>query len=962
MSTPPIDPSEWEALSRLLDHALELPAEERTRWIDSLSGESDAIKARLRRLVAHEPSVAAMDFLATLPKIASRAGSVGAGIAEAADPDAQAGAVIGPYRLLRQVGHGGMGTVWLAERTDGMLKRPVALKLPFGMWPRSGFAERFALERDILASLNHPHIARLYDAGLTADGRPYLALEYVEGRPIDEHAREAQLDLRARLRLFLQVTDAVAHAHSNLIIHRDLKPSNVLVTAAGEVKLLDFGIAKLLEQGTTRATALTEAAGQPLTPEYASPEQVAGEPLTVAADTYSLGVLLHELLAGVRPYRLRRGSRAALEDAILQADVSRPSDAATTPSARRALRGDLDTIVCKALARKPQDRYATVSAFADDLRRHLAGQPVAARAQTAWYRASRFARRNAVAVGASAAVIAALVAGAGVALWQARVAIAEQKRAEDVKNFIAGIFQDADIYGTSGGALTVAQLLQRAGEKIDRLSDLPPEGRIELLSLIGSGLTNLHEVAQAERMLRETVAEAARTLGDDHPATLHARTLLALTHRYVGTTGQLKAELSALVPLLRANASASPDDLVLALESQVVAAMSEGRYADAEAAAREMVETASARLGGRHTKTLDGQWSLVDALHQQYKMEAALSLAERLYPLTLDVMEGNTKAPRLIEAREKYARVLARAGRLTEGIEHQAGALADAVAVFGPSSVAVGFFASNLANLRMDAGELEEALANIDQSLGVMATVPGRESIPYAMTLGRRGLILLAARRPLEALPHLSEAGDRLQRLLGVANERTYLARVDQALATGYAGNVSDARRAMDALPGSVTPSSAPERPLHVRGVLERLAGRAAEGLRFQQQAMAAIPPGVRAERSRMEILTEIGLGHLHLGQAADAARAFEQALPLFERLQPRTTPARADALIGLGRARMALGAPADAAPPLEGAHRFWNAFDPANPSAADAALWLSRCYAALGRPAEAQSVLARAR
>jgi serine/threonine-protein kinase len=374
VSTPPIDPATWDALGRLLDHALDLPADARTRWIESLHGQPETIKAHLRSLLAHAPSVARMDFLGTLPKFDDDH----PGAAASMDADVTTDGVIGPYRLVRQLGHGGMGTVWLAERTDGLLKRPVALKVPRGIWSRAGFAERFALERDILASLNHPHIARLYDAGITAGGQPYLALEYVEGRPIDQYARDEQLDVRARLRLFGQVAEALAHAHANLVIHRDLKPSNILVTADAQVKLLDFGIAKLLAQGTARATALTEVSGQPLTPEYASPEQVAGQPLTVAADIYSLGVVLYELLAGVRPYQLRRDSRAALEDAILQADVARPSDAAPTLPLRRALRGDLDTIVCKALARTPHERYATVGAFADDVSRHLAGQAVAA--------------------------------------------------------------------------------------------------------------------------------------------------------------------------------------------------------------------------------------------------------------------------------------------------------------------------------------------------------------------------------------------------------------------------------------------------------------------------------------------------------------------------------------------------------------------------------------------------------
>jgi hypothetical protein len=341
---------------------------------------------------------------------------------------------------------------------------------------------------------------------------------------------------------------------------------------------------------------------------------------------------------------------------------------------------------------------------------------------------------------------------------------------------------------------------------------------------------------------------------------------------------------------------------------------------------------------------------LVDALHQQYKTQPALELAERLYPVALDRFGGDTKAPRMIEVREKYARVLARAGKLLEGIEHQAGALADAVHVFGPSSVAVGFFASNLANLRADAGELSQALDNIEQSLGVLANVPGKESVPYATTVGRRGAILLAARRPLEALPLLKQAGDQLAGLLGGAHERTYLVRVDHALALGYAGNVAAGLRELEALPQPAATFTAPERPLQVRGILERLAGRHTEAFRVQQDALKSIRPGIRADRSRMEVLTEIGLNHVDLGNPAAAAPALQEALTLFERLQPRPTPARADTLVGLGRAMMAAGKPADALPALEGAHRFWTDFSADNRWAAEARLWLGRCHAALGR------------
>jgi len=338
MPDPAPDSALWARLNRLLDEALDLPPGERRLWLDRLPPEHADLEERLRALLSHagEGGGAALE---TLPKL--EAGSTAAGGTEGSDPVSgsdRTGEAVGPYRLVRLLGEGGMGSVWLAERRDGMLSRPVALKLPRGAWSRPGLSERMAREREILASLNHAHIARLYDAGLGHDGQPYLALEYVEGRPIDRYVREERLDLRARLGLFLQVAEAVAHAHARLVVHRDLKPSNILVTAGGEVRLLDFGIAKLLEQGRAEETELTRLSGRALTLAYASPEQIEGKPLGVASDVYSLGVLLYELLAEARPYRLERDTPAALEEAILKTDPPRPSSVARDPRLGRAVR------------------------------------------------------------------------------------------------------------------------------------------------------------------------------------------------------------------------------------------------------------------------------------------------------------------------------------------------------------------------------------------------------------------------------------------------------------------------------------------------------------------------------------------------------------------------------------------------------------------------------------------------
>ena len=335
-----MNPHDWATLGRLLDEALDLAPPDRERWLDDLPAEHSALEPRLRAMLA----ASADDddaFLESLPRIDLDALAGDGGLRlHGGEP----GAEVGPYRLVRELAAGGQGTVWLAERVDGVLKRPVALKLPIGLAFRPHLAARMARERDILARLSHPHIARLYDAGIAADGTPHLALEDVEGQPVERHCEASALSIPARVRLFVDVVRAVAYAHGRLALHRDLKPSNVLVTPTGDVRLLDFGIARLLGSARAGQATLTTERGAAMTLHYASPEQVSGAPLDVATDIYSLGVVLYELLSGASPYRPARDTVAALEEAILHDDPA-PLPGHDRPGRRRPLVGDLDTIV-----------------------------------------------------------------------------------------------------------------------------------------------------------------------------------------------------------------------------------------------------------------------------------------------------------------------------------------------------------------------------------------------------------------------------------------------------------------------------------------------------------------------------------------------------------------------------------------------------------------------------------------
>jgi serine/threonine protein kinase/TolB-like protein/Tfp pilus assembly protein PilF len=410
-------------MSRLLDEALPLDEPGRRVWLETLSPEYGGIAQALREaLLSADARSAGFRALATLPKLGSAD--------EASAPAAsglQAGARVGPYELIRLVGAGGMAEVWLARRADGAFKREVALKLPVLTRLRKDLEQRFARERDILASLEHPQIARFYDAGIDRNGMPYLSMEYVQGLPLTNWCDVHMLGIRARLELFLQVLGAVQYAHEKQVIHRDLKPSNILVTESGQVRLLDFGIAKLLEVEDAGQMQLTGVYGRALTPDYASPELLRDDPLDARSDVYSLGVLLYEMMTGTRPYRLQgAASIGMLERVIATADLKKPSTQVTQEASfarataqeqlTRQLRGDLDAIAFKALSKEPPERYPSATALADDLRRYLKGEPIKAIRARFTYRLRKFVLRNRTAVGAAATAVAAVLVTVGYAL------------------------------------------------------------------------------------------------------------------------------------------------------------------------------------------------------------------------------------------------------------------------------------------------------------------------------------------------------------------------------------------------------------------------------------------------------------------------------------------------------------------------------------------------------------------
>ena len=509
-----MEASRWQQIHDTLQAALACSPNERAALLDEICGRDAELHREVMSLLASEPA-------GRFDALAERFGAL--------PRDSPVPERVGAYTIIREIGQGGMSTVFLAERADGAFEQRVALKLWGPGSQHRDLYRRFLTERQILARLQHEHIARLLDGGIAANGAPYFVMEYVDGAPITEHCEAGGLDLDARLSMFLDVSSAVQYAHRNLVVHRDLKPSNVLVTQEGVVKLLDFGIAKLLAEGNS--PPLTRTGLRLMTPEYAAPEQVRGEAVTTAVDVYGLGILLYELLTGRRPYTLTGQMLADIERVICREDPEKPSMAIlagrkpgrirsdrriSIERMRRRLAGDLDTIVLTAMRKEPERRYPSAEALAEDVRRHVDGLPVRARPDTLVYRAAKFARRHRFGVGAT--VVSLLLVAAFVILLsqQAREVAQERDRAENAAAFMVELFEDFEPVRAQGSTVTTRDLLDRRVARIRSSLHDQPLLRAGLLDALGQVYQLRGHFSEAESLLRESVALRRELQGSDH--------------------------------------------------------------------------------------------------------------------------------------------------------------------------------------------------------------------------------------------------------------------------------------------------------------------------------------------------------------------------------------------------------------------------------------------------------------
>jgi tetratricopeptide (TPR) repeat protein len=644
-------------------------------------------------------------------------------------PTSDSSSRIGPYRLMHELGQGGMGVVYLAQRDDQFHQR-VAVKIVRHGVDTPETMERFLAERQILASLSHPNISRLLDGGVTEDGRPYLVLEYVEGEPIDVYCRRLGLASRDRVRLFLQVTRAVHYAHRNLIVHRDLKPNNILVTADEQVKLLDFGIAKILDDSAlpfSGPAPRTQTGLWVMTPEYASPEQVRGDPVTTATDVYGLGLVLYEILTGEKAQTVTSLAPAALDRAICETDPP------------RRLTGDLDRIVAMALRKEAERRYASAERLADDLARYLDGEPVAARGDSLVYVARKFVVRHRWAVASSVAVIGLLIGWAGtVTVKEAAVSRAlaeaeiEAAKAEQVTAFLTSVFEASDPAAARGASLTARELLDRGVARVDSLAPQPLV-QAEVLGVIGRVYQNLGEHARARPLLERSLAIRLEQLGENDPE-------VARSYNRLGNLLRLQGEYVTATEHLRKAAAIhrgadSSGGLALATDLHDLASVltEQGQLEEAGLLFEEALAIRRRELGEEHVdvaESLSGLGWLAsergDYPASERRYREALELRRRLLP---------ENHPETAYALHNVATALERLGRYDQAERLHLEALEVRRQVFGAKHPSVATGLNNLGIVLLRKGDHAGGVARFREALAMRRALLGEDHPSTLITM-----------------------------------------------------------------------------------------------------------------------------------------------------------------------------------------------------------------------------------
>jgi serine/threonine protein kinase/tetratricopeptide (TPR) repeat protein len=755
-----VESQQWRKVVQAFNALVDLAATQRASLLDAVCGGDAGIRAEVESMLsAHDSDP---EFLNDAP-LALPSG--------AATVDLE-GSEIGAYRVLHRIGGGGMGDVYLAQRNLDQIEQPVALKVVQRAAATTPVLHRFLRERRILASLDHPHICRLLDTGVTTDGRPYLVMPYLEAaRPITQYCDQHRLDIRRRVALLETVCAAVHHAHQHLVVHADLKPANILVTPHGQAMLLDFGISRLLrgERGDSQTTLMSADAPRPLTPEFASPEQLRGEMPTTASDVYSLGIVLHELLCGSRPYAVDPESTERTL-ALIERATPRPStqcadaatERATTGTRLRALlRGDLDNIVAKALHPEPARRYGSVSALSDDLRRWAQGLPVMAHAPSVRYQMRKFVGRHRLAVGSAALTLIALIGFATtVSILALRITRqadqlrVERDRAESVVRFMADLFNTTNPMVPDGGAPSAEQMLDR-GVRLS--ASLGAEERMQALTVIGGAYTGLGRYEPARATLDTALALPEVEAGSlAHAAML--RELATLDYRMDqlepadAAAGRAYAEASALL---------AEDDLRLVpyLNTFGMTAMDSGRTDEAESLLRRAIALRRTIPGYQDNQEYaDSLRALADILHTVERFDEAGGV----YDEAIEVYTRSVGPdfPLIAITLNNQSAMLRKQNRIEDALTGYERARDIAIKTFGEQHPFVGVVTNNVGRLNLRLDRRDAALAAFRHGVVINRAALPPSHPTLARSLGGFGEVLLLLRQPGEAAKPLRESFD----------------------------------------------------------------------------------------------------------------------------------------------------------------------------------------------------------
>jgi len=734
-----MNPERWRRIEQLFEQAVELEPDQRAQWLQNECVGDTVLLNQVESLILSELESGSM-----INQVIRDASWL---LDDQAQPTV--GQRIGPYEVVREIGRGGIGSVFLAHRADDEYQKQVAIKVVRSGLATSEVLRRFRSERQILANLDHPNIARLLDGGTTETGAPYVVMDYVEGILVDEYSNRSALSIEDRLRLFRKICAAVHYAHQNLVVHRDIKPGNILVTAHGEPKLLDFGIAKLLKADESLLTVDETRAGiRPMTPEYASPEQVRGEAITTASDVYSLGVVLYELLAGRRPYTFNRLQAREIERAICEQEPDRPSTAVTrkqqaastdgdndagtaeiavetkgitNDKLRRRLRGDLDNIVMMAMRKEPTRRYASVEQFSEDLRRHLDGLPVLARPATFGYRTQKFVRRHSVGVAATITVMVLIAALVGFYTWRlagerdrARL---EAAKAARVSEFLSSVFEVSNPSQSKGETITAKELLERGATRIKKELADQPKVQSTMMNVMGTVYLSLGLCDQAEPLLEEALSTRRQLYGEKNAEV--AESLLGIGRLHYGRGDYERAESFSRQALELNRALFGNENLEVARSMNLLATTLLARkdYPAAEPMFRQVIDLRRKLQGNQHADVLTNLSNLSVVLTEKGDIEGAESIMREIVELRRQLY--GDRNPQLATDINNLAAALYSRGELAGAEQLFREALTLRQKVLGEEHPEVAEGLNNLAVVLRDKGEYDEAESLLRQAIAL---------------------------------------------------------------------------------------------------------------------------------------------------------------------------------------------------------------------------------------------------